>query len=620
MTVTPWKSRLAGACAFALFLLVALHLYLNSRRVQGSILARVKKTLLTQFEEVELGDRLSVGWIGRVTFGPLTLSDATRPIFTANSVTITPAYLALLVGRLEPAAITFDKAGLDLDHAKDGFEHFLEKRRRKSDPLAQPQERALSDIDIRVDGLHIQTERAGLQRPLRVLDPLSGQFTLRRSAAESRIEGKLMLNKGGYSTFDVQLKSDGTAKLNVNCHAPHLGQMFDADDDLPFAVKDGDFRVELSLEAEQNFRKGRLRCAAKVRKLQLAGERLGSDTLGPMNLSGEATVAWDEAGRDIQLVKTDLGISNYAPLPFEVTGRFDLRSEPNVELEVVIQKLDFQKLLRALPAELSPGDEVPAIDGVLSAQFRLKGPVRQPEQLELTAKLDLTGLHPLNGSSTRLANSFEFRPAGGHGPGPVIVGDKNPSFAPLARTPPFLVSAVLLSEDAGFFGHRGFDFQEIKASLAEATEEKRARGASTITQQLAKNLYLSRERTYGRKIREAIATLALEASLPKSRILEIYLNIIEWGPGIYGIGEAAQHYFGRDATELTPKEAAFLATIIPNPIKYHAYYRHGALSEVWEKRVRDLLIKMRDRGVLDEKAFAEANEAPIVFASTETKN
>jgi len=315
-----------------------------------------------------------------------------------------------------------------------------------------------------------------------------------------------------------------------------------------------------------------------------------------------------------------VGISDYAPLPFEVTGRFDLRSEPDVDLEVLIQKLDFQKLLRALPAELSPGDEVPAIGGVLSAQFQLKGPARRPERLELTAKLDLTGLHPLNESSNRLANSFEYRPAGGQGPSAVIVGEKNPSFAPLVRIPPFLVSAVLLSEDAGFFGHRGFDFQEIKSSLVEATEEKRARGASTITQQLAKNLYLSRERTYARKIREAIATLALEASLPKSRILEIYLNIIEWGPGIHGIGPAAQHYFGRDIGELTPKEAAFLATIIPNPIKYHVYYRQGALSEVWERRVHELLVKMRDRGVLNEKEFAEADEAPIVFASNETKN
>src|SRR5262249_36249261 len=119
-----------------------------------------------------------------------------------------------------------------------------------------------------------------------------------------------------------------------------------------------------------------------------------------------------------------------------------------------------------------------------------------------------------------------------------------------------------------------------------------------------------------RKIKEAIATITLEASLPKSRILEIYLNIIEWGPGIYGIGPAAKHYFECDVGELTPKQAAFLASIIPNPIKYHVYYRQGALSEVWEKRVHDLLVKMRDTGVISEAELIQAEETPIVFAQS----
>jgi hypothetical protein len=102
------------------------------------------------------------------------------------------------------------------------------------------------------------------------------------------------------------------------------------------------------------------------------------------------------------------------------------------------------------------------------------------------------------------------------------------------------------------------------------------------------------------------------ASLPKSRILEIYLNIIEWGPGIYGIGQAAQHYFGQDVREITPKQAAFLVSIIPNPIKYYVCYRHGALSEIWETRVHELLIKMKEHGLLNEEEFVQAEEAPIV--------
>ena len=112
----------------------------------------------------------------------------------------------------------------------------------------------------------------------------------------------------------------------------------------------------------------------------------------------------------------------------------------------------------------------------------------------------------------------------------------------------------------------------MKESIIDAAEGSRVRGASTLTQQLAKNLFLSRERTFARKVREALFTVALEASLPKARLMEIYLNIIEWGPGIHGLGEASRHYFGVNARNLSVQQAAFLATIIPNPVKYHAMY------------------------------------------------
>jgi hypothetical protein len=406
----------------------------------------------------------------------------------------------------------------------------------------------------------------------------------------------------------------------MNLDAPHLDQMVDQYEDLPFIVKDGELLVDLRVDAEQNFRRGTTSSIVRMQKLWLEGDRLDSKTVGPLDLSGGATVDWD--GGQIRLTKTEVGISGYAPLPLEITGQLDLGPEHDIDLEATIDKLDFPRLLRALPTRLSPGDEIPAMTGVVSAQFGLKGPALEPERLELTAKLDLISLRPLQSSSVPLMNSFEYRPAreNGHGPA-VVVGAKNPTYVPLPEIPPFLVATVVLSEDAGFWSHRGFDFQEIKDSLVDAAEERRFRGASTITQQLAKNLYFSREKTYARKIREAIATLTLEASLPKSRILEIYLNIIEWGPEIYGVGQAAQHYFGRDVGEITPKEAAFLASIIPNPIKYHVYYRQGALSEIWEKRVHELLVKMRDWSILNEEEFAQAEETPIVFAaSKKTEN
>lgn len=130
--------------------------------------------------------------------------------------------------------------------------------------------------------------------------------------------------------------------------------------------------------------------------------------------------------------------------------------------------------------------------------------------------------------------------------------------------------AVLVAEDAAFFEHDGVDLKELRASLEANWEEGRfTRGASTITQQLAKNLYLSPSRNPIRKLKELMITRRLEAALTKRRILEIYLNVIEWGDGIFGAEAAARAYFGRAAAELSPDEAALLAGAIINPREHN---------------------------------------------------
>jgi monofunctional biosynthetic peptidoglycan transglycosylase len=134
------------------------------------------------------------------------------------------------------------------------------------------------------------------------------------------------------------------------------------------------------------------------------------------------------------------------------------------------------------------------------------------------------------------------------------------------RISPLLVRAVLVAEDASFWQHEGIDYDELQKSVElDWARGQLMRGASTITQQLAKNLYLSPSRNPLRKFRELIIARRLEAELSKTRILEIYLNVIEWGDGLYGAEAAAQAYFHRSASTLGPSEAALLAGAIINP-------------------------------------------------------
>jgi monofunctional glycosyltransferase len=140
------------------------------------------------------------------------------------------------------------------------------------------------------------------------------------------------------------------------------------------------------------------------------------------------------------------------------------------------------------------------------------------------------------------------------------------TWVPYARISPDLVRAVLVAEDDAFFQHDGIDLEQIRQSV-EVNLEKGAlvRGASTITQQLAKNLYLSPSKNPARKLRELLITRRLEAELTKRRILELYLNVIEWGDGIYGAEAAARTYFSKSAAELNADESALLAAAIVNP-------------------------------------------------------
>jgi monofunctional glycosyltransferase len=138
-----------------------------------------------------------------------------------------------------------------------------------------------------------------------------------------------------------------------------------------------------------------------------------------------------------------------------------------------------------------------------------------------------------------------------------------------ARISPQAALAVMASEDQQFPFHRGFDMKSIREAERSNEEGGRLRGASTISQQLAKNLFLWPGRSYVRKALEACFTVLLETLLPKQRILEIYLNIVEFGPGIFGVEAAASEYFHTSAARLTASEAALLAAVLPNPERLH---------------------------------------------------
>jgi monofunctional biosynthetic peptidoglycan transglycosylase len=187
---------------------------------------------------------------------------------------------------------------------------------------------------------------------------------------------------------------------------------------------------------------------------------------------------------------------------------------------------------------------------------------------------DVASLRTANPTSTSLIDSRQMQARAHAKPfKPAWV------WVPLAQISPHLQRAVIVAEDASFWSHDGFDWEGIRdAAIRNLGDGAIKRGGSTITQQLAKNLYLTSERSWFRKAREAMITRALERRLTKRRILELYLNVVEWGRDVYGAEAAARRHFGKSAKDLTQEEAALLAAILPSPRRYDPIKRTRFLT------------------------------------------
>ncbi len=193
-------------------------------------------------------------------------------------------------------------------------------------------------------------------------------------------------------------------------------------------------------------------------------------------------------------------------------------------------------------------------------------------------------------------------------------GPGTKDWTPLEAISPYMEVAVMTTEDGAFLKHRGFNRGAIRASLIANLKARRfVRGASTITMQLAKNLFLSREKTLSRKLEEVVLTEYLEQAFTKDELLELYLNVIEFGPGLYGIGDAADYYFGRTPAELNLAECLFLSSLLPAPLRYSKMHAADLAPDAWMKALRATMKIANKRGLVSDSELAEALAEPVVF-------
>jgi hypothetical protein len=191
-------------------------------------------------------------------------------------------------------------------------------------------------------------------------------------------------------------------------------------------------------------------------------------------------------------------------------------------------------------------------------------------------------------------------------------GPGTAGWVPFGAISPFMQTAVLTTEDSGFRRHGGFDMEAIRNSIRENLRKGRfVRGASTLSMQLAKNLYLDRGKTVSRKLQEVVLTTYLEQELTKDQILELYLNVIEFGPMVYGIGPAARYYFNTSASDLSLGQALYISSILPNPKQQH-FAVGGEVSPGWMNFLRKLMQTARKREWITDEELETALRETVV--------
>ncbi len=264
-------------------------------------------------------------------------------------------------------------------------------------------------------------------------------------------------------------------------------------------------------------------------------------------------------------------LNNITATPFI---KYTVRPVKTYELKLKTGRMDAQQLFNSFPSGLFESLEGIKVTGELQYEMDFFLNSQQPDSVRFNSALHKNNFGIVSWGRTNLEkinNSFVYTPYEyGKPMRDIIVGPENPDYIPLNQISPYLRNAVLTAEDPSFFSHKGFVEKAFQRSIATNFKEKAfKRGGSTISMQLVKNVFLNRQKTMARKIEEILIVWLMENNQvsSKQRMLEVYLNLIEWGQNVYGIGEAARFYFGKRPEELTLGESIFLANIVPRPKK-----------------------------------------------------
>ena len=448
-----------------------------------------------------------------------------------------------------------------------------------------------------------------------MLGGLSADLTvgLEKDAEGGRpVRARLALPGGG------QIVGHGRAdRSRVQVRADVSGLSLDSVHPAVRGTLSGGLTVAIDIERREAVLEG----DAQIQGFRVQHPALAEGPVGPFTFGVAGKLTVDVPTKNPKKIKIMLenGRVMLGNVALNLAARMDSTGEHvKVSAEAQVPEVGGADLSQAVPPGLLPNLQPFRVGGKFAFKGRMAIDMADLPATILDADVDLKNLQVQEISDQigfgRLRKIFYTRfemPDG-----EVLVRETGPQsgrWTPLDQMPALLPQAVMAQEDGGFYKHKGVSMLHLRGSLVRNLESGRfARGGSTLTMQLARNIFLNRRKTLSRKLEELVVTWLLERSFSKDELIELYLNVVEFGHDIFGIGEASRSYFRKPPRDLTPTEIAFIVRLLPAPRFYGQQYDKGRLTPAYARRMKELLKRMASRGQLPMEV-ANASQPELLW-------
>ena len=455
--------------------------------------------------------------------------------------------------------------------------------------------------ELKLDGVGVQGLRdpklgVDLTRSRFVVDIASGKHSGELELQERHRQGLLQIQW----SWEHRIRTlQGSVQARKFALKPLL-RLLDADP----VLHAGEITGTLSATVDLNTRTGELSTDLELVNAQATLPMLTSDSLSIPSLGIRSDLLLDLDARALSLSNLEVDLHGVRPLKMRASV-IKAQQGWRFEVSALGRDIDAEALRAALPPMIRAPVEGATLRGHFGYDFHASGHSAYPESLRLDINID-GDVEVLKDGP--MADIRALAVAGAPWSGPES-GLKIPipaaDWVAYEELPAHVPRGLIAAEDAQFFRHNGFDFGGLaRAMMHNLSVGRMERGGSTVTQQIIKNLFLSRERTAARKLQEAYLTWRVEKELSKTRLLEIYFNIVQWGDELHGIRAAADHYFERTPAELSVEQISLLATILPNPVRYGAHIDQGRYASSRLTKFEHIMSNLRFMGDITSQDYA----------------